>query len=86
MFEVSKRMISPTTVPGWHVRSRLADTITSTNTLRVHRVEEGRRSSEWPPHRKRWRFEGFDLDESPVDPVIRGLRDVEVIDRFMIDE
>ncbi|KAH9452634.1 hypothetical protein Pst134EB_016588 [Puccinia striiformis f. sp. tritici] len=53
--------------------------------LRVHRVEEGGEVLNGL-HIGSDGVLRSDLDESPVDPVIRGLRDVEVLDRFMIDE
>ncbi|KAA1087183.1 zf-C2H2 Zinc finger, C2H2 type [Puccinia graminis f. sp. tritici] len=53
--------------------------------LRVHRVEEGGEVLNGL-HIGSDGVLRSDLDESPVDPVIRGLRDVEVLDRFMVDE
>lgn len=53
--------------------------------LRVHRVEEGGDVLNGL-HIGSDGVLRSDFDESPVDPVIRGLRDVEVVDRFIIDE
>jgi len=53
--------------------------------LRVHRVEEGGEVLNGL-HIGSDGVLRSDLDESPVDPGIRGLRDVEVLDRFMIEE
>ncbi|PLW12088.1 hypothetical protein PCANC_22418 [Puccinia coronata f. sp. avenae] len=53
--------------------------------LRVHRVEEGGEVLNGL-HIGSDGVLRSDLDESPVDPVVRGLRDVEVLDRFMIEE
>ncbi|WAQ87668.1 hypothetical protein PtA15_8A574 [Puccinia triticina] len=53
--------------------------------LRVHRVEEGGEVLNGL-HIGSDGVLRSDLDESPVDPVVRGLRDVEVLDRFMVDE
>lgn len=53
--------------------------------LRVHRVEEGGEVLNGL-HIGSDGILRSDLDESPVDPIFRGLRNVEVMDRFMIEE